>query len=71
MAFSMDEDSKNILIKNSIEKTLTASASARKAFEYNDAEVCYNRVYYAIFYTVLALGYSENYISSKHKQLMG
>jgi len=67
----MDEESKKILIKNSIEKSFSALNSAKKALEYSDSEVCANRVYYAIFYAVLALGYFENFVSSKHKQLMG
>ena len=30
-----------------------------------------NRVYYAIFYIVAALGYKHNFVTSKHSTLMG
>ena len=31
---------------------------------------CQNRLYYAIFYIVTALAYKDNFITSKHSQLM-
>ena len=34
-------------------------------------ETCQNRLYYAIFYIVSALAYKNNFVTSKHSQLMG
>jgi uncharacterized protein (UPF0332 family) len=58
------------LIQYSIEKSNNALASAVKNLEI-DLVVSQNRAYYAVFYIVLALAYSDGFTTGKHHQLMG
>jgi len=62
---------KDILIKNAFEKAVEALASAKLNIENDLYTAAQNRIYYAIFYSILALGYNEDYITSKHSQLLG
>lgn len=61
---------KDILAKNCLEKSDEALKTG-----YNNIEIsltsAQNRAYYAVFYTVLALGYVDEFITSNHHQLMG
>jgi uncharacterized protein len=70
MVYFMQEY-KDILIKNSIEKSKRALSDAKFNMENNRYETAMNRIYYSIFYVVLALGYASDFITSKHLQLMG
>ena len=65
------EEYNKVLLKNCLTKSLEAFNDAKFNFENNRFKVTLNRIYYSIFYSVMALGYKENFISSKHKQLMG
>ncbi len=67
----MSQSDKNILIKLSIEKALQALVSAEDNLKNKQLETALNRNYYAIFYSVLALGYKFDFVTSKHSQLMG
>ncbi len=60
-----------ILIKNCTIKADKALESALILINNRDIDAAFNRIYYSIFYSVLALGYKNNFISSKHRQLMG
>jgi uncharacterized protein (UPF0332 family) len=60
-----------ILIKHSIEKSERAIISAEAAISNNDLHTALNRIYYAIFYSVMALGYKYNFTTSKHARLLG
>ena len=60
-----------ILIDNLILKSKGALNSAEFNFINEHYETCQNRLYYAIFYIVSALAYKDNFITSKHAQLMG
>ena len=60
-----------ILIKNCIIKADKALESALILINNRDIDAAFNRIYYSIFYSVLARGYKNNFISSKHRQLMG
>jgi uncharacterized protein (UPF0332 family) len=61
---------KNILAENSLEKAEEALKTG-----YNNIDIsltsAQNRAYYAVFYTVLALGYVDDFITSNHHKLMG
>jgi uncharacterized protein (UPF0332 family) len=59
------------LIKLTLEKAEQALKSAQDNINNKNFETAQNRIYYAIFYSVLALGYKNDFITSKHKQLMG
>lgn len=65
------EQHKKILIKNSFLKSYEALDDAKYAIDGNRLSTAQNRVYYAIFYSVIALGYINNFITSKHSQLLG
>ncbi|MHB8579317.1 MAG: HEPN domain-containing protein [Ignavibacteriaceae bacterium] len=64
----MKEQDKKILIKNCILKSGEALSDA----EYNLKDKRYssalNRIYYAVFYSVMALAYKEGFTTSKHSQ---
>ena len=66
----MDQN-KRFFIKNFLEKSQEALIDAEINIKNNRLDNARNRVYYSIFYSVIALGYSENFITSKHHQLMG
>ena len=65
------EEHSEILIKNCLLKSQEALNDARFNYENDRFAVSLNRIYYSIFYSVMALGYKDNFITSKHKQLMG
>ena len=65
------EQNKQILIDNAILKSENAISSAISNFENKYYSTCQNRLYYAIFYIVSALAYKNDFITSKHAQLMG
>jgi len=59
-----------ILIMNSIEKADTALHDAEQNMNIS-FYVVQNRIYYAVFYIVLALAYLDKFSTGKHYQLMG
>lgn len=67
----MDENEKHLLITNAIQKAERALTSADFAIRNSDIDTAANRIYYAIFYSVLALGYKHEFATSKHGHLMG
>lgn len=60
-----------ILITNSLEKAMEAIKSAESNINNDFLLNAQNRIYYSIFYAVLALGYLEDFITGKHQELMG
>lgn len=62
---------KNILIKISFEKSDEAFETAKLALENNKLTSAQNRLYYAIFYALTALGYHQGFSTSKHTELLG
>lgn len=62
---------KDELIKYAIGKSEQALKSARDSINNENFETAQNRIYYAIFYSVSALAYKNNFTTAKHKQLMG
>jgi len=65
------EEYNKVLLRNCLTKSIEAFNDAKFNFENNRFKVTLNRIYYSIFYSVLALGYKDSFITSKHKQLMG
>ncbi|MDD3436578.1 MAG: HEPN domain-containing protein [Candidatus Gastranaerophilales bacterium] len=61
---------KKILIKNSIEKADEALVDAQNNINLS-LRLVQNRIYYAVFYIVLALSYLDGFATGKHHQLMG
>jgi len=66
MEFNLED-----LIKIAIKKSDEAYDSAEFNFVNKHFDTCQNRLYYSIFYIVSALAYKENFITSKHAQLLG
>ncbi|OGI03286.1 MAG: hypothetical protein A2Y25_05140 [Candidatus Melainabacteria bacterium GWF2_37_15] len=62
---------KDILIKNLKEKSNAALDDAKLAIDNDRLDTAHNRIYYAIFYIVAALGYKQDFVTSKHAQLLG
>jgi len=62
---------KKIFIDNFLDKSKEALIDTEVNIDNNRLNNAQNRIYYAIFYAVMALGYLENFITSKHSQLMG
>ena len=62
---------KKFFIKNFWGKTELALIEAEKNINCNALMSAQNRIYYAIFYSVMTLAYSNNYKTSKHASLMG
>ncbi len=67
----MEESHKVILIKNSLDKSKQALSDAEYNYKDERYATTLNRIYYSIFYSVLALAYKEGYTTSRHSQLMG
>lgn len=65
------EQHKKILIKNSIEKSDMAIMDAESTIQNNQLLTAQNRIYYSVFYIVLALAYSDGFATGKHHKLMG
>ena len=65
------EQDKNLLINKAIEKSKEAFSDAEENYLSKRYDTCQNRLYYALFYIVSALAYKDNFITSKHAQLMG
>ncbi|MFA6988924.1 MAG: HEPN domain-containing protein [Candidatus Gastranaerophilaceae bacterium] len=59
-----------VLAENSLAKAEQALKDGHINLE-TSLSLAQNRAYYAVFYTVLALGYLDDFITSKHHQLMG
>src|SRR4030067_1862090 len=67
----MLNDEKRIFIEKYLEKAQSALDDAEFNTGHNRYYTASNRIYYSIFYSVISLGYLDNFITSKHKQLMG
>lgn len=66
----MDE-SKKIHITNCLAKSKEAFEDAEFNYKNGRFSVTLNRIYYSIFYSVLALAYKDEFVTSKHLQLKG
>mgnify|MGYP003571439479 CR=1 FL=1 len=58
-------------IENAVRKSDEAFLSAEFNYQSRHYETCLNRLYYAVFYIVSALGYKDGFVTSKHSQLLG
>lgn len=62
---------RDILINNAVLKAEEALWDAETAINNDRLTNAQNRIYYAIFYITCGLGYLNNFVTSKHKELMG
>ena len=67
----MEESHKVIQIKNSLDKSKQALSDAEYNYKDGRYATVLNRIYYSIFYSVLALAHKEGFSTSSHSQLMG
>jgi uncharacterized protein (UPF0332 family) len=67
----MPQQPNDILIKREIEKSDEALEVAQESLDKNRLTTALNRIYYAIFYTVTALAYKNNFVTSRHTKLIG
>ena len=65
------QEHSGILIERWLEKSQAAMETAEDNVINNNLEGALNRIYYAIFYMVMALAEKENFVTSKHAKLMG
>jgi uncharacterized protein (UPF0332 family) len=65
------ENEEKISVLRFLEKAKSALDDAEFNTENNRYNTALIRIYYSIFYSVMSLGYLDNFITSKHKQLMG
>jgi len=59
------------LVENWLYKADKSLKAVKDNLELDNIEAAQNRLYYAIFYTVSALGQSKGFVTSKHGQLIG
>lgn len=67
----MQPDDKNTLVKNWLIKAEEALSDADIAIKNEILSAAQNRIYYAIFYSVMALGYYRDFVTSSHEKLSG
>lgn len=62
---------KKELIDYRLERSFQTANEAKSALELGHLFSAENRIYYACFYAVTALALSNDFVTSKHKQLIG
>ncbi len=67
----MEKQHKEFFIQNNLDKSAEAMRVAKYAIDDSAFISGLNRIYYAIFYVVTALGYKYGFTTSKHSKLMG
>jgi len=67
----MEQYHKEILIKRWLEKSDEALLTAENNLTYDFLAAALNRIYYSIFYVVMALAIKNDFKTAKHSTLMG
>ena len=68
---SLTENQKDELIAHRFARAAKAIEDARLLIENNSLRAAVNRIYYGMFYALLALSIEFQFTSSKHSQLLG
>ena len=68
---SLDENERKELIRYRIEEAKESIEDVRLLIDNNRLRAAVNRIYYGMFYTLLALGIEYEFETSKHNQLIG
>lgn len=68
---NLEKQSKNELIKYRLEQARDTIEVVDLLIENDKLSSAVNRIYYGMFYSLLALGLQFNFESSKHQQLIG
>ncbi len=67
----MEQSEKQILIEHRIEQAKKMVDVSELLIKNNEAESAINRIYYGMFYILLAFGLKNSFETSKHQQLIG
>ena len=68
---SIPEEKRHALIQYRIEQAKETAEEANLLIKHNKFRAAINRIYYAMFYMLLALGLKYHFETSKHRQLLG
>jgi uncharacterized protein (UPF0332 family) len=68
---TIESDDKESLIKYRLEQAKETISDVQLLIENNRLRSAVNRIYYGMFYSLLALGLANQYETSKHAQLIG
>jgi uncharacterized protein (UPF0332 family) len=68
---SVENDDRNSLIKYRIEQAEETIIDVRLLIDNNRLRSAVNRIYYGMFYSLLALGLAYQFETSRHAQLIG
>ena len=68
---SLDDKERNELIKYRLEEAKETIADVELLIENDRLRAAVNRIYYGMFYSLLALGLAYQFETSKHQQLLG
>lgn len=67
----MDNDQKEAIIEHRLKQAEEAGANAELLYNNTAHAAAINRIYYAMFYAVVALALRNGFSTSKHGQLIG
>jgi len=68
---TLNTEDKQSLIKYRLEQARETIDDARLLIDNNKYRSAVNRIYYGMFYSLLALGLKHNYETGKHTKLIG
>ena len=68
---SLDENERNELISYRLEEAKETIADVQLLIDNDRLRAAVNRIYYGMFYSLLALGLAYQFETSKHQQLLG
>jgi len=68
---TIDDEERNNLISYRLDEAFESIEDVRLLIEHERLRSAVNRIYYGMFYSLLALGLANNYETSKHTQLIG
>ncbi|MFO7791320.1 MAG: HEPN domain-containing protein [Bacteroidales bacterium] len=68
---TIESEDRNNLIKYRIEQAEDTIEDVRLLIENNRLPAAVNRIYYGMFYSLLALGLKNKFETSKHPKLIG
>lgn len=68
---TIDHEDRNELIRYRIQEAEETIEDVRLLIQNNRLRSAVNRIYYGMFYSLLALGLANKFETSKHSQLIG
>lgn len=68
---TLDNEERNNLIRYRLDEAFESIEDVRLLVDHQRLRSAVNRIYYGMFYALLALGLAHNFETSKHAQLIG